>query len=107
MKFDLPQKPRPKAANLRAPKHFSDRAKRIWNDVLREYELSSENLALLRVALENLDLGDAAREQLRKEGSTNEEGRKHPALDAAKQHDGMFMRAVRQLGLDVVNKGTK
>jgi hypothetical protein len=88
----------------KAPGHLSGRSAKLWRSIQAEYELDPEATELLRVGLENLDLGDKARESLRNEGLTID-GKKHPALDAAKQCDGMFLRSMRQLGLDVVAPG--
>lgn len=89
-----------------APKHLSEKAKTLWKSTLTEYELEPEALETLRVALENLDLADEARRLLRDEGLVVN-GKKHPASDSCKLHDGMFLRAMRALGLDIVqpNRG--
>ncbi|MGA9623971.1 MAG: hypothetical protein WBQ65_05845, partial [Bryobacteraceae bacterium] len=87
-----------------APKYLSAKTLKLWREIHAQYELEPEATELLRVSLENLDLADEARRLLRKEGLVID-GRKHPALDAAKLHDGMFMRAIRQLGLDIVAPG--
>ena len=86
------------------PNHFSEQARKLWKSIHAEYELEAEAVEVLRVALENLDLADKARELLRTEGLVVD-GKKHPASDAVKLHDGMFMRAIRQLGLDIVAPG--
>jgi hypothetical protein len=88
-----------------APKHFTTKTRAIWKAIHAAYELEPEACELLRVALENLDLGDKARELLRTEGLIIAGGRKHPASDAVKLHDGLFLRAIRQLGLDVLPTG--
>ncbi len=88
----------------KAPDHFTKKTKGLWAAIHAQYELEPEAAELLRVALENLDLADKARELLRAEGLVID-GRKHPASDAVKLHDGMFLRAIRQLGLDVVAAG--
>jgi hypothetical protein len=88
----------------KAPSYFSEKARQLWKSIHAEYELEAEAGELLRVALENLDLADKARELLRTEGLVVN-GKKHPASDAVKLHDGMFMRAIRQLGLDIVAPG--
>lgn len=94
---------------IRPPGHFSEKAKVLWRRINSEYLLEAESLELLRVALENNDLGDVARDTLRREGLviTDAKGatRKHPASDAVKLHDGMFCRALKQLALDVVQPG--
>lgn len=87
-----------------APKHFSTKARQLWAAIHADYELAPEACELLRVALENLDLADKARELLRNEGLVVN-GRKHPASDAVKLHDGLHLRAMRQLALDVAAPG--
>ncbi|MDP8989485.1 MAG: hypothetical protein M3N41_05310 [Acidobacteriota bacterium] len=87
-----------------APAHFSDKSKKLWRTIHSEFELAADSVELLRVALENLDLADKARDLLRVEGLVVQ-GKKHPASDSVKLHDGMFMRGMRQLGLDVVAPG--
>ena len=89
----------------RPPAYFSKKAKGIWRAITTEYELEAESFEMLRVALENLDLADKARELLRIEGLVVA-GKKHPASDAVKLHDGLFLRAVRQLGLDIISPGS-
>ncbi len=84
-----------------APGYFSAKTKALWKAVLTEYDLAPEMLELFRLALENLDLADAARQLLRAEGLVVG-GKKHPAADLVKMHDGLYLRAMRQLGLDVV-----
>ena len=88
----------------KAPNYFSQKARNLWKSLHAEYELEPEAAELLRVALENLDLADKARELLRTEGLVVN-NKKHPASDSVKLHDGMFMRALRQLGLDIVAPG--
>ena len=100
--------PRPYEAKMtklpKAPNYFSQKARKLWASINGEYDLEDEAAELLRVALENLDLADKARELLRTEGLAID-GRKHPASDSVKLHDEMFMRAIRQLQLDVVAPG--
>lgn len=94
---------------LQPPNHFSDKTCGLWKAITSEFDLAPEALELLRVGLENLDLGDAARETLRREGSVIADAkgilRKHPACDVLKLCDGLFLRALRQLGLDLVQPG--
>lgn len=89
----------------RPPAYFSAKAKGLWKKLLHQYEFEPESLETLRLALENLDLADRARELLRVEGLIVV-GKKHPASDAVKLHDGLFLRAVRQLSLDVIAPGS-
>ncbi len=87
-----------------APRYFSAKSRKLWRQIHGQYELEPEAAELLRVGIENLDLADKARKLLRGEGLVLN-GKKHPASDAVKLHDGMFMRAIRQLGLDIVAPG--
>lgn len=88
----------------KAPNYFSGKARKLWASIHAEYELEPEAGELLRLGLENMDLGDKARELLRAEGLVVD-GKKHPASDAVKLHDGLFLRAIRQLALDIVGPG--
>jgi len=88
----------------KAPGYLTPKTKSMWRAVTSKYDLEVDYLETLRIALENLDLADQARELLRKEGLVIN-GKKHPALDACKLHDGLYLRAVRQLGLDVIPPG--
>ena len=45
----------------KAPSHLSDKAKTLWKRINRDFELEADAVETLRVALENLDLADAAR----------------------------------------------
>ena len=91
--------PRPKA-----PAHFSAKAKVLWKKLNEQFEFEPDAVQTLAVGLENLDLADKARELLRAEGVVVA-GKRHPAADIAKQCDGMYLRALRQLALDVVQAG--
>jgi len=90
----------------RPPAHFSKKAKALWKTLNDEYEFQVDALETLRIALENLDLADRARELLRTEGLVIA-GKKHPASDAVKLHDGLYLRALRQLALDIVQDGER
>ena len=86
----------------RAPSHFSDKTRQLWRQIHDSFELEPDATETLRVALENLDLADIARAQLRDEGLIRADGRRHPASDICKQCDSMFLRSMRALGLDIV-----
>lgn len=88
----------------KAPGHLSDKSKGLWKAINGEFELEVDALVTLRVALENLDLADTARELLRTEGLVVN-GKKHPASDAVKLHDGLYLRSMRALALDVAKPG--
>jgi len=86
------------------PRHLSARARGIWREINQEFALEAEALATLQIALENLDLADKARETLAREGIVSD-GRRHPATDVLKQAHGLYLRAMRALGLDVEPRG--
>jgi phage terminase small subunit len=86
------------------PRHLSAESRRFWNAILAEYELEAEALLVLRAACENWDRAQQAREAIAAEGLTLG-GKRHPAVDIEKQAYGLFLRSMRQLGLDVVAPG--
>ena len=90
---------------FRTPPHLSPEARAFWERVDEEYELTSDGALYLRAALGNWDRAQLARETIAREGLTVE-GRKHPAIDIEKQAYGLFLRAMRQLGLDVIPPGS-
>ena len=86
------------------PEHLSRSAKKLWREIDGEYFLGPESLPLLETALSNWDRVREAREIIEKQGLTLGEGeriRRHPACDLEKQYYSVFLRAWRQLGLDV------
>jgi phage terminase small subunit len=89
---------------LRAPEHLSDEMKRFWTCVNRDYELEPDALLILQAACEQWDRCQQARVQIGQEGLTVD-GRRNPCLDVEKVSYGLFLRAMRQLGLDVVAPG--
>lgn len=91
--------PRPKA-----PAQLSAKAKTLWKKLNEQFEFEPDAAQTLGIALENLDLADKARELLRTEGLVVN-GKKHAASDSVKLHDGLYLRAMRQLALDVVQAG--
>jgi len=89
---------------MKAPNHLSPEMKKFWRDVLKDYELESDALLVLRTAAEQWDRAQQARETLATEGITLKD-KKHPAIDVEKQAVGLFLRSMRQLGLDIVAPG--
>lgn len=87
-----------------APSHLSAKAKRLWAAIWEEYDLDPEAAEILATALTNLDIGDSAATLVRREGLVVD-GKRHPAADLVKVHHGLWLRAVRQLGLDIVAPG--
>jgi phage terminase small subunit len=90
---------------FKPPKHLSPEARAFWEQVVEDYELTPDGALYLRAALENWDRSQQARETIAKEGMTLD-GKKHPAIDIEKQAYGLFLRAMRALGLDVIPPGS-
>lgn len=86
------------------PSHLSSEMKRFWKSVNDAYELEQDALLILRAAAENWDRAQEAREQVKKDGLVLN-GRRHPAIDIEKQAYGLFLRSLRQLGIDAVAAG--
>lgn len=91
------------------PDHLSSEAKAIHIQVNSEIVLPSDALLTLRVALEQFDIAQEARQILSREGLvvTSKAGmvRKHPATEILKNATGQFLSAMRLLGLDKVEPG--
>ena len=87
-----------------APRHLSDEAKAIWKATLPDYDLEVRHLAVLTTALEALDRMREAQEATRRDGAYTE-GRfglkAHPGLAVERDSRTAFLRAQRELGLDL------
>lgn len=69
----------------KAPNHISAAAKKLWNQILTEYQFDdAAGLVILRTALEAFDRAQAARKAINKDGMTvkGRDGqiRSHPLL---------------------------
>src|SRR5580658_4243565 len=93
-----------KQAGGGAPCHFSPKMREFYAQVTDQYDLEPEALLMLQTACDAWDRAQQAREQLAKEGLILGT-RRHPAIDIEAQFTGLFLRALRQLGLDVVPPG--
>jgi P27 family predicted phage terminase small subunit len=86
------------------PRHLSTEAKGIWRSVLAEYSLEVRHEAVLMAALESWDRMREAQAAIRKDGAYTE-GRfglkAHPALAIERDSRTAFLRAQRELGLDL------
>lgn len=87
------------------PPHLSDESKGIWRSVLEEYELDEKrHQAMLLVALEAFDRMREAQAAIRRDGAyiDGRFGKKaHPALAIERDSRIAFLRAQRELGLDL------
>ena len=86
------------------PGHLSAAMKKFWRRVEREYELDPDALLILRTACEAWDRAQQARHAIDLDGLIIN-GRRHAAVDVEAQSQSLFLRAMRQLGLDVVAPG--
>jgi len=88
-----------------APRHLSDESKRLWRSVLADYELEKRHEAVLLTALEALDRMRQAQAQLGKDGLTTTDRyggiKAHPAVVIERDSRSAFLRAMRELGLDL------
>jgi len=83
-----------------APAYLSAEMRRFWKRVMDDYELEHDARLILKTACEAFDRAAQARELIAKEGLILV-NRRHPAIDVEAQSQGLFLRAMRQLGLDI------
>jgi len=86
------------------PKGLSLEAKRHWNRIVKEYELTADAAMILETGLANWDMAQEARLLLRTQGMVLN-GRRHPALEIQKLGDMIFLRSMRELGLNISDPG--
>jgi phage terminase small subunit len=86
------------------PKNLSLAARRHWARITKDYELTSDAAMLLETGLANWDMAQEARKLIRKEGMVLN-GRRHPAIEIQKLGDSLYMRAMRELGLNISDPG--
>ena len=84
---------------IKTPKHLSPEAKRHWNRLMKEFELTTDTALILQTGLENWDCAQEARRLIREQGMLVK-GRRHPAFEVQKNGDALFMRSLRELGLN-------
>jgi P27 family predicted phage terminase small subunit len=92
------------SAKKRAPAHLSPEAARIWRSVVDDYELEARHELTLVVALEALDRLRQAQAEISRDGITiagRFGPRQHPALAVERDARIAFLRASRELGLDL------
>jgi phage terminase small subunit len=90
--------------NPEAPDHLSEASKGIWSDTLDEFELSSTELAIFRLALEALDRCDLARLELAVSGLVIKDRYGGPRVNpwTVVERDSRLAaaRLLKQLGLE-------
>ena len=91
---------------MRAPKHLSKEAKKIWREIITEYAIDDiAGLKILRVALEAFDRAQAARETIDREGMTVldkfNQTKSHPLLLIERDSRAAFLSGLKALNLDI------
>jgi len=87
------------------PSHLSESAADLWRTVLEGYALAEHDLRTLELACTAWDRCTAARREIDTEGATTldrfNQRRVHPAVQIEKDSRDAFLRAMRELCLDV------
>lgn len=86
------------------PKHLSTEASKVWRSVMRDYQLEERHQATLLVACEALDRLRQAQAEIKRDGITvpgRFGPRQHPALAVERDARIAYLRASRELGLDL------
>lgn len=100
-----PVQPAPKHEPSPPPDHLQPATKAWWTSVVTDYELEQFQFHVLQAAAEAWDLYQFARAELAKHGLTytDDKGMIRPRPEAAIARDARtsFLRAVRELKLDV------
>lgn len=88
-----------------APQHLSGESRKLWRSILADYELEQRHEAVLATALEALDRMRQAQALLATEGLTVTDrygtAKAHPAVVIERDSRTAFLRAMRELGLDL------
>jgi P27 family predicted phage terminase small subunit len=91
---------------IRAPKHLSKEAKKIWRALIFEYNIEDiAGLKILRVALEAFDRAQSAREKIDLEGMTIKDRflalKPHPLIACERDSRAAFLSGLKALNLDL------
>jgi P27 family predicted phage terminase small subunit len=95
----------------RAPAHLSKAARTWWKQLTDMYEFESpDSVMTLECVMECFDRATAAREMVQKEGVVIRDRfgqlKQHPGTIVERDAKMAMLRALRQLGLDVIPPGT-
>lgn len=88
----------------KAQSDLSSEAQKEMRRIAKDYELSADARLVLTVAFQNWDMARQARAILRQEGLLKA-GRRHPCVEIVKQADALFLRSLRELGLNLDEPG--
>lgn len=87
-----------------APAYLSPKSKAWFNTIASDYELESHHLRLLEAACLSWDRSEEARKRIEKDGAylVNDKGilKNHPALKDELAYRTLFIRTIREMGLD-------
>ncbi len=87
------------------PKHLSKEAKRLWDEINREWELDSAGLLILQAGLEAYDRMEQARRLIEKQGLTvvDKYGqvKMNPLVQVERDSRGLLLRCFKALNLDI------
>ena len=91
---------------VRCPKHFSTEARKIWREILDEYQIEdSAGLRILRVSLESFDRAQSARKSIDKVGLLVKDKwgqvKPHPLLPIERDSRAAFLAGLKALNLDI------
>ncbi len=91
---------------MRAPKHLTKEAKRIWRDLIEEYAITDvAGLKILRVALEAYDRCQKARDIIDLKGLLLKDrfgqDRANPLLVVERDSRAAFLAGIKALNLDI------
>ena len=95
----------------KAPAHLSAPAKKWWRALTDTYEFTEpDSVLILETALSCYDRAEAAREMVQKEGAVVKDRfgqlKAHPATVTERDGKMAMLRALKQLGLDVLPPGS-
>jgi phage terminase small subunit len=85
---------------VKAPVHLSEKSKKLWNELVREWDFHPLQLGILQCGLENLDLARVCMARIYKDGLVITAGKftkPHPLLRTLKEAKTIFLRSMMQL----------
>lgn len=87
---------------MKAPDTLSPDAKKIWQKIVQEFEITHDALLILESALVNWDLSQAALRDIRERGAIVN-GRRNQSLEVLRITTGLMLRSLKQLGITPSN----
>ena len=97
-----------KRTKLKVPSHLRPETKRWFREISERFVLESHHSRLLLIAAESWDRRSEAREILQQAGLTTADKygtvKPHPCVAIERDAKNQFMRAIRELGLDIADE---